>query len=94
MDDLELFNRVARFSRPAHAEFTPLTTLDTPLADTGLDSMDTLMIAMFYADIYGVPELLAKELTYTTAAELIAQTKAHKTKEPSSLQEALESVSW
>lgn len=94
MNDLELFNKLARLARPAHVSYEPITSLDVPLAETGLDSMDGLLLSIFYADIYGVPEPVAKEFSFTTPAELIALIKQHKTKEPASVEEAMEQVQW
>jgi|TARA_B110000503_G_scaffold69357_1_gene108114 hypothetical protein len=94
MDDLELFNRLARIARPAHTEYTPLTDLNTPFPDTGLDSMDGLMLSIFYGDIYGVPEEVSKEFLFNTPAELLALVKQHKTLEPESIDTALERVQW
>lgn len=94
MDDLELFNRLARLARPAHTEYTPLTDLNVPWPETGLDSMDALMISIFYSDIYGVPEVVAKEFIPQTPAELLALMKEHKTKEPTSIDEAVGAVQW
>jgi hypothetical protein len=94
MDDLELFNRLARIARPAHTQYVPLTTLDTPWPETGLDSMDALMMSIFYSDVYGVPESVAKEFTPQTPAELLALMKEHKTKEPASIDEAVGAVQW
>jgi hypothetical protein len=94
MDHLELFNRLARMARPAHAEYTPIDSLDLPLPETGLDSMDGLMLSVFYADIYGLPDSVSKELSFTTPAELIAEVLKHKTKEPISVDDAVGAVQW
>lgn len=94
MDHLELFNRLARMARPAHADYTPIASLDIPFPETGLDSMDGLMLSVFYADIYGVPEAISKELSFTTPSELVAEILKHKTKEPASVEAALEAVQW
>lgn len=94
MDDLELFNRLARIARPAHTQYEPIETMDIPLPETGLDSMDGLMLSIFYSDIYGVPDAVAKEFSFTTPAELLALMKQHKTKEPATIEEAVEAVQW
>jgi len=94
MDDLALFNRLARLARPAHTDYTPLTTMDISWPDTGLDSMDTLMLSIFYSDIYGVPEALVKEMTPQTPAEMLQLMLQHKTQEPTSEDEAMERVQW
>lgn len=94
MDDINLFNRLARLARPAHTEYVPVTSLDIPWPETGLDSMDSLMMSIFYSDIYGVPESIVKEFTPQTPAEMIALMKEHKTQEPASIDEAMERVQW
>lgn len=94
MDELELFNRLARLARPAHTNYVPITDLNTPFPETGLDSMDGLMISIFYTDIYGVPEAVSKEFSFTTPAELLVLIHQHKTTEPASIDEAMERVQW
>ena len=94
MDRVALFNALARQARPAHADYVPIETLDIPFAETGLDSMDGLMMTIFLSDIYGISEEASKTMTFTTPAELFAEVDRIKTKEPKSLEEALESVKW
>jgi hypothetical protein len=94
MNDIDLFNRLARLARPAHTEYVPVETLDIPWPETGLDSMDSLMMSIFYSDIYGVPESVVKEFTPQTPAEMLDLMKQHKTQEPASLEEAMERVQW
>lgn len=92
MNEVELFNRLARKVRPAYTEYVPIETLDIPFEETGLDSMDGLMMTIHLSDIYGVADELTKEFTFTTPAELLAFMKEHKTKTPATLEEALENV--
>lgn len=94
MDDLDLFNRLARIARPAHVHYKPIESMDTPFPETGLDSMDALMISIYYSDIYGVPDEVAKKFAPTTPAEMVALMKQHKTKEPASIDEVVEAVKW
>lgn len=94
MDKIELFNALARKARPAHADYTPIDSLDVPWPETGLDSMDSMMMVIFLSDIYGIDEQTSKEMQFTTPAELFALVDQHKTKEPSSLDEAMEHVQW
>lgn len=94
MDDLDLFNRLARLARPAHTTYVPITDMALPWAETGLDSMDALMISIFYSDIYGVSDAITKEITSETPAELLIKIKEHKTQEPTSVDEAVARVQW
>jgi acyl carrier protein len=94
MDFLELFNQVAKIVRPSHAVDITVRSLDEPLKNTGLDSMDALMIGIFLADAYGVPEEIAKEMKPTTAGEFQDFLEKHKTKTPESIDQAIKGVSW
>ena len=61
MDELELFNRLARHVRPAFIDYTPIDTMDIPFPETGLDSMDGLMMIIHLEDIYGIDDEIAKQ---------------------------------
>lgn len=94
MDFLELFNAVARKVRPAHHDYKDVTDLDMPFTETGLDSMDGLMMGIFMCDIYGVSEEVGKEMMPTTPREMLDFLEKHKTKTPTSVKEAVEGVDW
>lgn len=94
MDRLALFNALARLARPAHTDYAPIESLDVPFPETGLDSMDGLMVSIFLSDIYGISDEDAKHMAFTTPAELFAEVDKLKTKDPESLEAALESVQW
>jgi acyl carrier protein len=94
MDKIELFNALARKARPAHCDYIPIESLDIPWAETGLDSMDALMMVIFLSDIYAIPEMAAKEFQFATPAELFALVDQHKTTEPETLEAAMEHVKW
>lgn len=92
MNFIDLFNALARHVRPAFSEYSPITSLDVQFPETGLDSMDGLMMLIHLEDIYGIDEQVAKEFSFTTPAELFALVELHKTKTPASLEEAMECV--
>lgn len=94
MDFLELFNRVAKIVRPSHSVDITVKSLDEPLKNTGLDSMDAMMIGIFLADAYGVPDEIAKEMKPTTAGEYQDFLEKHKTKTPESIDQAIKEVNW
>jgi len=62
MDKLELFNALILVATPVNSNGAVATSLDQPLAETGLDSLDLLMMGIYLSDIYGVPEEIAKEI--------------------------------
>jgi acyl carrier protein len=93
VDFLELFNEVVKVVKPAFAgQLTPITDADKPLKGTHVDSLDLLMVVIYMCELYGVSEEVGKEAKPTTVAELQAFLEQHKTKEPASVQEALEQI--
>ena len=90
MNELELFNRLARHVRPAFTNYVPIETMDIPFPETGLDSMDGLMMLIYLEDIYGLDDEIAKHFTFGTPAELMVQVHQHKTQEPESVDAAME----
>jgi acyl carrier protein len=92
MDKLELFNKLIAIVIPVNSMGATATSLDEPLAETGLDSLDLLMIGIYLSDIYGVDEEVAKTMQVTTVNDMFAFMEQHATKTPTNVQEALESV--
>lgn len=93
MDYLELFNRLIAVARPVNASNAHAKTLEDTLKDTGLDSLDMLMIGVYLADIYGVPESIAKEAKGETVKDFINYFVEKQTKSPDSVDSAIKSIS-
>jgi acyl carrier protein len=89
IDFIDLFNRVARIARPAHHAFAPLESMDQRFEDSDLDSLDMLMIAIYFSDIYGIEEKVAKEMHPETLQQLYDLVCQHRTKVPTSIEEAV-----
>jgi hypothetical protein len=94
MDFLELFNAVARKVRPAYQDYKDVTDLDTPFPETGLDSMDGLMMGIFMCEIYGIDDETGKTMQPKTPREMMEFLEQHKTKTPASAKEAVDGVEW
>lgn len=92
IDNIELFNELARFVRPAFSDYVPIESLDVPLADTGLDSMDALTMGIYLDEIYGVDSATSKEWTFDSPKSIFALYEAHATKHPQTVNEAMEVV--
>jgi acyl carrier protein len=92
MDKLELFNKLIAVVTPVNSMGATATSLDQPLGETGLDSLDLLMIGIYLSDIYGVDEEVAKTMQVTTVGDMFSFMEQHATKTPTNVQEALESV--
>jgi acyl carrier protein len=93
MDKLELFNALITVVTPVNSTGAHAAALDEPLADTGLDSLDMLMMAIYISDLYGVSEEIAKQMQPITVNDMFTFMEKHKTKElPATIEEALEMV--
>jgi acyl carrier protein len=92
MDYLKLFNEIIKIATPLNSNKAEAKSLDQPLADTGLDSLDLLMVGIYLSEIFGVSEDIAKQMKPETVGDMIAYMQEHKTKEPVSVEEAIKSI--
>jgi acyl carrier protein len=93
MDKLQLFNALIAVVTPLNSNGAHSDSLDQSLGDTGLDSLDLLMMGIYLSDIYGVEEETLKTLKPLTVGDMFTFMEQHKTKElPDSIKKALESV--
>ena len=93
---LEMLKGIAKLARPVSAEELEIHDLDVLLKDTGLDSLDFLMVGVYLSDIYGVSEedLKAMKMDETnTMRDMINYMVSKGTKQPTSVEEALASIS-
>lgn len=89
MDKLELFHAVARVAKPVHLTYTPIASLKTPFKEANIDSLDILLISVYFCELYGIDEHIAKTLLPATPQEIFDFLDKHKTREPSSIEEAV-----
>ena len=92
MDYLHLFNEVIKVATPLNSNKATATSLDQLLIETGLDSLDLLMVSIYLAEIFGVSEEVAKQVQAKTVSELINYMHFNRTKEPVSVEEAIEGI--
>jgi len=92
---LEIIKHVVKLARPVSADEMVVDSLDTLLKDTGLDSLDFLMVGIYLSDVYGVSEEDVKlmEMNETsTIRDFFKYMQDHATKHPTTVKEALESI--
>jgi acyl carrier protein len=90
---IELFNMVSQVSRPAHAKEAPATSMEDKLADIGIDSLDGLIMTMYFCELYGIPEDdETKEWHPTSVQEVFDYLIKRKTQEPESIEAAKEAI--
>jgi acyl carrier protein len=90
MNFLELLNAVAKLARPIHFETVSITEMETPFQEIGIDSLDGLVMMMYLTELYGIEEEVCKEWSPKTPQEMYDLLMAHKTREPASVEEAME----
>jgi len=90
MNFLEIFNYVAKVARPAHAAIAKATSMEDTFQDIGLDSLDGLVMLMYFDELYGIADEVSKEWTPASVQELHDLVMASKTKEPVSMEEVAE----
>jgi len=94
-DKIELMNHVIALARPIAADELRIDSLEKQLSDTGLDSLDFLMIGVFLSDAYGVSEDDLKAMephSLTTIGDLFIYMEQHATEHPANAQEAIANI--
>lgn len=92
MDFLQLFNGVVDLAKPVSADLSHATEMQDQLADLKLDSLDTIMLSMYFGEIYGIDEDTMRGMQAETVADLLAFLETHKTRTPTDVEAELERV--
>lgn len=87
MDNLELLNAVLKVAKPI--DFKPLDRLDVKFKDTDVDSLDVLILTAYLCELYGIEEEASKKISPSSPQEIFGFLEKYKTKEPSSIEEAV-----
>lgn len=75
-----------------HPDFDNAKNLEDKLQDIDIDSLDSLLIGLYLCELYGIPEDKGKELQPVTIREIHDFLMLHKTKEPESIEAAIEAI--
>ena len=92
MNFIDLLNGVIELAKPVSAEQSHAKSMEDQLADLNLDSLDTIMLAMYFGEIYGIDEDTMRNMEATTVADLLAYLEAHKTRTPTDVEAELARV--
>lgn len=92
MDYLKLFNEIIKVATPLNSNKAEAKSLDQALNETGLDSLDLLMVSIYLAEIFGVSEEQAKQVQPKTVGDLINYMHFYRSKEPASVEEAIKGI--
>lgn len=91
-DYLDLMNRLGAHVKPRANAFHAVQSLNEPLSDAGLDSLDIVLLSVYSCEIFGIAEELGKSLAPKTFAELVSFVETHHTRQPASVDDAMTSV--
>ena len=89
---IDLFNAVSKTPRPSHCRNAIATSMSDSFEDIGIDSLDGLVMMMYLTDVYGVSEEVSKGWVPTTLQEIYDLLMAHKTKEPTSIDDVIDYI--
>jgi acyl carrier protein len=89
MDKLKLFNEIIKVTKPFEDKIVEAKSLDEPITDIGVDSLDVIMIVIYFSSIYGVSEEIAKDFSFKTPSEMLVLFEKHATRHPQTIEEAL-----
>jgi acyl carrier protein len=92
MDFIELFNGVVTLAKPVSAKESYAKSLDDQLTDLDLDSLDTIMLAMYFGEIYGIEEDVMQEMQAVTVIDLQTFLDANKTRTPEDVKTELAKI--
>ena len=94
-EQLSLMQSIVVLARPVTADEVKYDKgLDTEIKDTGLDSLDLIMVSVYLSELYGVPEEIAKTMTeVVTLRDIFTFMESHHTKVvPSTAAECMELI--
>lgn len=92
MDFLEFVHELAKKAAPVTADQKiQLTDMAQKLTDSGMDSMDLLMVSIYLCEFYGIDEETGKKMPLDTAQNVYDWLMANKTLDVD-FEQALESI--
>lgn len=92
MTFLELLNKVARVAKPMHLDLAPIDDMDVKFTETDIDSLDGMMVVMYFAIIYDIEDDLVKDFHPETPQQLHDFIAIHKKRDPESIEAAMEMI--
>jgi acyl carrier protein len=93
VDFIELFNGVVKLAKPASAEKSFAVNIEDRIKDLDIDSLDNIMLLMYFGEMYDIPEEIIRELQVETVQELKDFLEKNGNKFPTDVNVALKEVS-
>jgi len=93
VDFIELFNGVVKLAKPTSAEKSFAVNIEDRIKDLDIDSLDNIMLLMYFGEMYDIPEEIIRELQVETVQELKDFLEKNGNKFPTDVNVALKEVS-
>ena len=91
-DYLRLVNALARHVKPQSNAYREATGSGDRVAESGLDSLDMVLLSVYLCEVFGIPESVGKTMAPATFGDIVTFIEAHKSRTPASVEEALAGV--
>lgn len=88
IDFVQLFNAILKIVRKNLIVLEAHSMSDT-FEEIGIDSLDGLTMMIYFIELYGIDEQITKEWHPTSIQECYDLIMKHKTKSPSSIEDAI-----
>lgn len=91
-DFVTLFNKTVDLAKPVSSTESFATSVEDNIKDLNLDSLDYVMLGIYWGDVYGVDEHAMRSMRVSTLAELREFLEQHKTRDVETLDSAMENL--
>ena len=90
MNCIKLFNEIVKLAKPVTGEASFASSIDDRFENFDLDSLDHLMMMMYFGSIYEIEEEVLQKSKYETVGELQEFLEKNKTRNVESFEQAME----
>ena len=90
MDFIKLFNEIVKLAKPSIGKASFASSMEDKFEELDLDSLDHLMMMMYFGSIYEIEEEALQKAKYETVRELQNFLETNKTRKIESLEQAME----
>lgn len=90
MDFIKLFNEIVKLAKPSIGNASFASSMDDRFEELDLDSLDHLMMMMYFGSIYEIEEDVLQKSEYKTVSELQKFLEINKTRDVESIEQAME----
>ena len=90
MDFIKLFNEIVKLAKPSVGKASFVSSMEDKFEELDLDSLDHLMMMMYFGSIYEIEEEALQNSRYETVKELKEFLEINKTRDVESIEQAME----